>query len=217
MSATDPTRIEVAESLIHHSALHQLRFWDELSKLPELTAAPLGEAMERGLFWNFEFKHAIEDLRSALEYGAYDAYERFVCTNHQLGSVHTHVSFPVAKDQTEFQKKLTPTKDYPGWKFRGRGAQITKVFLSAQPFSAAGDKWLSQLHDVWNEGKHRNPSYFSARIRLEPNPALGSVWPFQVRQELLISSTNRSLRDFFDVATRETGRVVVDLEKVLYP
>jgi hypothetical protein len=69
MSATGPTRIEVAEFLVHHSALHQERFWEELSKLPELAGKPPEETLERGLLWNFEFKHAIEDLRSALEYG----------------------------------------------------------------------------------------------------------------------------------------------------
>jgi hypothetical protein len=47
MSATDPTRIEAAESLVHHSALHQLRFWDELAKLPELAASPPGSQSNR--------------------------------------------------------------------------------------------------------------------------------------------------------------------------
>lgn len=217
MSAYDPNRLEVAEFLVKHAGVHQQRFWSELAKLAQLAAMPLIQAMESGLFWNFEFRHAIEDLRSALEYGAYDAYERFVCANHQLGSVHTNVNFPVSDSQADFQKKMSPTGKGSVWKFRSRGAQIEAVFLSAQPFAAGGDSWLTELHDIWNEGKHRNANYYSARIRIEPNPTPGTAWPFLARQELVIASTNRPLADFFDVATRETGRVVADLGKVLYP
>ena len=216
MSASDPTRIEVAEALVRHSALHQQRFWGDLAKLPEVIALASEERMERGLFWNFEFAHAIEDLRSALEYGAYDAYERFVCSNHQAGTVHRAVTFPLSDSQATFQSTMSLTGKNPIWKFRDRGARIEAVFLSAQPFSATGDSWLEELHELWNERKHRNPNYFSARLRLEPNPDAGSIWPLLLHQELVISGTNRSLRDFFAVATRETGRVVAELGRALY-
>jgi hypothetical protein len=180
-------------------------------------AAPGGHTIEAQLSWNFEYMHAIEDLRSALEYGAYDAYERFVCSNHQPTTVHWNVSFPVAASPAAFQEIMTPIKKARVWNFRERGAMITDVFRSAQPFSAPCDSWLRDLHDLWNEGKHRNLNYFGIRLRVEPNPVPGTVWPILVRQELVISRTSRSLKDFFDVATREAGRVVADLGKALYP
>lgn len=217
MSATDPTRIEIAGILVRHSAVHQAQFWAELRRLPEVAALSPDQAMERGLFWSFELRHAIEDLRSALEYAAYDAYERFVCIGHQPTWVHRYVTFPIAGSLAAFTKKMSPTAKNEPWSFRDRGPKIEAVFASAQPFTAPGDSWLSELHELWNEGKHRNPSYLNVRIRLEPNPTPGATWPFLARQELFISSTNRPLLDFFDVATRETGRVVADLGNVLYP
>jgi hypothetical protein len=217
MSATDPTRLEVSECLVLHSVRHQKEVWSELAKLRELLTMPGGIPMERGLHWNFEFRHAVEDLRSALEYGAYDAYERFVCSSHPAGSVHRGVHFPVADSPTEFTGNMSTTKKDPVWTFRERGTAIEGVFLSAQPFSAPGDPWLRQLHDIWNEGKHRNANYFGSRLRYDPNPDSKSPWPTLVRQELVISQPDRPLQDFFDVATRETGRVISALGNVLYP
>src|SRR5690349_130241 len=137
MTATDPIRIEIGEHLVRHSAVHQARFWAELAKLPELTGAPASESLERGLYWSFEYRHAVEDLRTALEYGAYDAYERFVCRNHQVGIVHTNVAFPVSDTVAGFEVVIPPSGKAPLWNFRERAMQITAVFRSAQPF--AGD------------------------------------------------------------------------------
>jgi hypothetical protein len=131
--------------------------------------------------------------------------------------VHPHVSFPVADTQTAFQKRLKPTPTYAGWGFRERGAAIRAVFISAQPFSGRLDSMLKDLQELWNEGKHRNPNYFGKRIRFVPNPAPSSAWPILPVEEIVISRTNRPVRDFFEVSTREVGRVVTDLGKVLYP
>lgn len=216
MSATDPTRIEVAECLVVHSARHQKEVRSEIAGLRELLTASGGISMEKGLHWNFEFRHAVEDLRSALEYGAYDAYENLVCASHPPGTEHRDVHFPVVDSEPEFKGIMSITGKKPVWTFHDHGADIEAIFLSAQPFSPSRDTWLRELHDIWNEGKHQNANYFGTRIRFVPNPDPGSSWPTIPRQELVISKADRPLQDFFAVATRETSRVIKSLARVLY-
>lgn len=221
------TRIQVAEALVRHARWHvehvdsslPAGFWvlRELRESGQLEVVAV-ERRERpveggeAIYWNFEIRHAIDDLRSALEYCAADAFAR---SSGEGTPGYDNVAFPVCQSQTDFD----------GW-IKGRLPRLRQVYpkvvdvmQTAQPYADPSKNWwLEELHHLWNEGKHRNPHYFLwVVVALPPSDGSGVLDPRKIAHGLKFASTKRLLSEFFRAASDGTDLLVRACGSALYP
>lgn len=107
------------------------------------------------LLLELEVKHAVEDLRSALEYLAMEVFERMCCqSSDPQPHVHREVTFPVptpAETADEFAEKIE--RILPG--LRSANKPIFDLVLGCRSYVVGENVWLDTINNSWMEVKHR--------------------------------------------------------------
>ena len=107
------------------------------------------------LLVELEVKHTIESLRSALEYLAFEIFEKLCCEDPSAQPHrHTNVFFPVPRADEgveEFGTKLDGV--FPG--LRTEAPDAFGLLIGMRANVSGENVWLDTLHSGWNEMKHR--------------------------------------------------------------
>lgn len=231
----EPTRIDMARELARHAEQHRrllesfLPTYDLiLSGIPNdpfpfrVTVRPpqrmVGSPTD--LDFNLEVRHVVDDLRSALEYCAYDAHERYCRTGLPSEPPYNwKVNFPVVgrnQGPTDFETVLAKEELS---ELKTKCAPAVDVMRGAQHFASKRGDWLVDLQDLWNEGKHRNLLYqTNGPPEIEVTAVLPGQGPgYKFLRGLRFSGTRKTLDNFFTVARDEVARIIDEMERALYP
>jgi hypothetical protein len=234
---TIPTRIDMARELVGHAKEHRRvaeSFLPSFDLIPITTPgspfpfhiqvrdpvrSPTGPT---SLDFNLEVRHAIDDLRSALEYCAYDAYQRFCVTNETSDpSNDREVNFPVVRreqDCSDFNRILD--NEHLG-ELRTKCIPAVSVMIDAQYFRSPAGPWLVNLQELWNEGKHRNLVYYSEgipEIEITDMATTGSQGPgYRFLRGLRFASTRETVDGFFNQVVDSVAQLVDRMGSALYP
>ncbi|MDE1821917.1 MAG: hypothetical protein KGI98_13835 [Euryarchaeota archaeon] len=101
-----------------------------------------------------EFKHFLEDCRSALDYAAFHLYRSLV-TFGPLPEKTPKVYFP-------YSERLTMPADFRSRQVPGTGTwryapqEVVDVLMESQPFRHDEHWWLPRVCETLNEAKHEN-------------------------------------------------------------
>jgi len=177
------------------------------------TSVKPGESLD----FNLEIRHLLDDLRSALEFCAFDAFERSVPRPYAAG-LDRKVSFPVVpppESTSSFKKQVA--KAFPG--LQSVYPRAIAAMESAQHYSQSGHPWLYELHVLWNEGKHRNLVYHSAGPPfIEVGPVDPSKSPtLRFVDGLTFAKTGKNVEKFVEAATNGATATVDLMARALYP
>jgi hypothetical protein len=233
--ASAPTRIDMAEALVRHCRSHLYRIRNGLphfevdpSEISDQIPFPQVKIVNAvppdpsdPILWEIEVKHGLEDLRSALEYCAMEAYTRSSGPPQpgpKGGPRAVHFPCfefdPAATEASEilrYEDKIN--RDFPDLAKVYPDAR--RLMREAQAFRPSDDLWLRELHDLWNEVKHSNLAYVVPRqefITLMPN---GPGDPMQFYQVLRFALTDREVQSFFDIACAKVEKLVDQLRPAL--
>jgi hypothetical protein len=110
-----------------------------------------------------KIKHAVELIRSALEYTAQDVWCSYT-------TEHNRVFFPYGKDEAHFLASVK--RNLPGVDLQA--PKLYEIISSAQPHSCA-DSWLIDLCIVSNFNKHNGLSRQSRQVSDNSTITLGDV------------------------------------------
>ena len=224
----DPTRIDMARELIRHADTHRktmTTFVPQYELVPDgvfhrlVIHPPMATPVNpSGLDFNLEARHLIDDLRSALEFCAYDAHERFCQpSGAPAPAYYRNVNFPVVrKDQgpADFDRVLD--KEELG-DLRTRRPDAVDVIRRAQHFLSPQGDWLPKLQELWNEAKHRSLVYYSrGQPFIEVQGASGGGPVYKFVGGLTFAKTGDNVEKFLDVTGGEVSQVVEDLGRALY-
>ena len=91
-----------------------------------------------------DIKNIFENLRSALDYIAYDVFE-MLKTGNDPGKLY----FPISQNKKNFDKRIS--NDFPTLEVNF--ADIYKIMESIQPYH---DDWLTKFNKLNNSNKHQN-------------------------------------------------------------
>jgi hypothetical protein len=140
----------VPDLVINRADVGGGRFVDTYSILPAKDVG--GE-----LAWQIEVKHCLEDLRSALDYCAFEVYERACCRQpvSALPHVHTDVRFPIPmQDQSPREYGERVDRDIP--RLAKESPTAIAAFVSFLKHATGNQVWLTTLDANWNIVKHRH-------------------------------------------------------------
>jgi hypothetical protein len=131
-----------------------------VNRIAELYAEALRTGAHGGI--QVELKDCLEKLRSALDYAAFEVYERSLAAAAGSGpNVRRMVHFPI-----EQMKKQT-IDQHPIWKHTNASAPKIGAFLQEIETGLAGPfSWLIPFQTYCNEGKH--VSFVEQRKHEEP-------------------------------------------------
>lgn len=123
-----------------------------------------GDRAAAGLLWEIELKHCLEDLRSALDYCAYEVYERICCEEPSAPRPHVHmnVRFPIPdyqESEKDFERRVLV--DVPGLKKGGH--PVVSTFVGFTRYARPGTSWLPVIDEKWQIVKHRHLTVPSTR------------------------------------------------------
>lgn len=100
-------------------------------------------------FFKIRIKHALEDMRSCLDYVANDIYDEIFYAND--GSKKPDIHFPYGKDENAFKSMLGRYfKD-----LKEKNNELYDEIISIQPFKC-GSMWLYDLCKTTNTNKHED-------------------------------------------------------------
>jgi hypothetical protein len=178
---------------------------------------PMSMRPAESLDFNLEIRHLLDDLRSALEFCAFDAFERSVPRPYAVG-LDRNLSFlvvPPSKSASAFKKQVAT--GFPGLQSVYPGA--VAAMESAQHYAQSGDPWLYERHVLWNEGKHRNLVYHSAGPPfIEVGPVDPSKSPtLRFVDGLTFAKTGKNVEKFVEAATKGAPVTVDLMARALYP
>jgi hypothetical protein len=159
-------RWSMARALVAHARIHldlfnrhtQGLFFDTTRSPGSITllvrpATPLPADVE--MLLEVESKHAVEDLRSSLEYLAMEIFEQVCC--HDSGPQpheHRSVTFPVPTPQATLEQHVARVAQvFPG--LRETNRPLFDLLAGCWTFTRGDTVWLDTIQTVWNEVKHR--------------------------------------------------------------
>ncbi len=222
---------KMAEAVLAHAVLHfQLvkrgsdrvePHWENEADGSRLVSWRVFKARDIGgeVVWQIEVKHCLEDVRSALDYCAYEVYERVCCTepSSERPHVHRQVGFPVPKrHDTRAQYATRVEGRIPG--LHRASIPAFEKFLEFGQWSEPPLDWLPSLDENWNIVKHRRlpePSRRSAKL----GAMTGGVPPDCPKIEVRLFSLDppREVLSTLQQSIESTRRVVTELRGLTRP
>lgn len=216
-----PTRIDMAAALVQHSGTHQRKLEEHLPYLTVVGPGPNPGEVEVGEFpnttplqpneemdWSLEVRHAIDDLGTALDYCAYEAFSR---SSGEGAKGWKEVYFPVSPTSGQFQSYVR--ERFP--KLANTYPAAIGVMESVQPYQSPKNWWLEEHHRLWMEAKHRNLNYLTTEALMLELKGLGPLNPRPVAQAIRFAITERNMVEFFRVSTAAIGDVNTRLRPAL--
>jgi len=164
-----PDGFEMVEAVLRHAEQHLLivlagmqrveHVWGENSEGTASVSLVVFPAQNVGGedIWQIEVKHCLEDIRSALDYTAFEVYERVCCREPKTETPHVHddVSFPIPRSKETpdlFRKRID--RCIPG--LSGKSKVTFEKILEIASWPEGQNSYLPSLEENWNIVKHRH-------------------------------------------------------------